>query len=51
MNNMEGTFDGIYINHPANKHDEWSEEKKSTKEAFQKWKVSEYKGLWKLNWK
>ena len=24
---MEGKFDGMYMNYPANKHDEWYEEK------------------------
>ena len=28
---MEGKFDGMYMYHPTNKHDEWDEEKKINK--------------------
>ena len=33
---MEGKFDGMYMNHPANKHDEWDELKNIKIEAYQK---------------
>ena len=35
-NNMEGKFYGMYRNHPANKHDERTEEKQSNITAFKK---------------
>ena len=25
---MKGKFDGMYMKHPANKHDEWAEEER-----------------------
>ena len=31
---MEGKFDGMYMNHPSNKHDEWVEEKHRNREAY-----------------
>ena len=33
---MEGKFDGIYMNHPTNKHDEWDEEKNIHREAYKR---------------
>ena len=30
---MEGKFDGMYMNHPPNKHGEWSKGKHSKREA------------------
>ena len=40
---MERIFDGMYINSPSNKHDEWSELKQSNRE-LQKWQVTQNKG-------
>ena len=33
---MEGKFDGMYMIHLDNKHDEWSEEKEKKREAYKK---------------
>ena len=33
---MEGKFDGMYMNHPPNKHNELAEEKKRKREAYKK---------------
>ena len=33
---MDGKFYGMYMNHPSNKHDEYSEEKHSKIEAYKK---------------
>ena len=48
---MEGKFDGMYTNHPANENYEWAKKKYGKKEAYKKMAGPSVQGIVKTQLK